>query len=418
MAWIDHAVWWHVYPLGFAGAPIRTPDPPGEHHRLRALLPWLDYVVELGANGLLLGPVFASSSHGYDTLDHRRIDPRLGDDADLDALLAACRERGVRVLLDGVFNHVGEHHPDVRRALAEGPAGPLADRFRIEWDAPGGPRTMPFEGHGQLVTLNHDSPEVAEWVAGIMTQWLDRGVDGWRLDAAYAVPTAFWARVLPRVRTAHPDAWFLGEVIHGDLAEFVTASGVDSVTQYPLWKAIWSSLLDQNFFELDHALQGHSRLLATCTPQTFVGNHDVTRIATRVGDRKAALAAAVLLTVGGVPSIYAGDEQGFTGLKEDREGGDDAVRPPFPPSPASLAPAGEGLHRWYQDLVALRRRHPWLVTARTRTLSLTNRSYVYAVEEHGGPGRLTVTLDVSSVPTARIQGPQGELLLAGPASAC
>lgn len=411
MAWTDHAIWWHLYPLGFAGAPIRTPDGPGEHHRLRALIPWLDYAVSLGTNGLLLGPVFASSSHGYDTLDHLRIDPRLGDEDDLAALVAACRERGLRVLLDGVFNHVGEHHPDVRRALAEGPNGPLADRFRIDWDAPGGPRTTAFEGHGQLVTLNHDSDAVAGWVASIMTHWLDRGIDGWRLDAAYAVPTSFWVRVLPRVRSSHPEAWMLGEVIHGDLAAFVATSGVDSVTQYPLWKAAWSSLLDRNFFELDHALQGHNRLLDTFTPQTFVGNHDVTRIATRVGPRGAALAATVLLTVGGVPSIYAGDEQGFTGLKEDREGGDDAVRPPFPSSPSELVPDGEWLHRWYQDLVGLRRRHPWLVTARTRAVQLTNQRYVYEAVEQAGPGRLTVTLDVAGEPFAQVRGMNDEVLL-------
>src|SRR5690606_40518465 len=119
-AWAEHAIWWHVYPLGAVGAPIREADPcPGP--RLRALLPWLDHLIGLGANGLLLGPVQASTSHGYDVVDHLRVDPRLGTDDDLDALLAACRERGIRVLMDGVFSHVGRDHPAVAAALQGGP---------------------------------------------------------------------------------------------------------------------------------------------------------------------------------------------------------------------------------------------------------------------------------------------------------
>ncbi|HEY6786209.1 MAG TPA: alpha-amylase family glycosyl hydrolase, partial [Trebonia sp.] len=106
--WVERAIWWHVYPLGFTGAE-RAALPPGEpvRHRLRHLARWLDYAVELGCNGLLLGPIFAAETHGYDTVDHFRIDPRLGDDEDFDALVAAARARGVRIALDGVFNHVG-----------------------------------------------------------------------------------------------------------------------------------------------------------------------------------------------------------------------------------------------------------------------------------------------------------------------
>ena len=114
MSLLDHAIWWQVYPLTACGAPIHLPDqaasPQRDAHRLPRLLNWLDYAIELGCSGLLLGPVFASTSHGYDTLDHFRIDPRLGDDADFDALVTAARERGLAIMLDGVFNHVGVHH--------------------------------------------------------------------------------------------------------------------------------------------------------------------------------------------------------------------------------------------------------------------------------------------------------------------
>lgn len=163
--WAEHVMWWQVYPLGFAGVEVR------EEHRaptadggLRALLPWLDHVQELGLNGLLLGPIFASSTHGYDSLDWFTIDERLGTRADFDELITACRARGIRVLLDGVFNHVGREHPWAQRALAEGPDGEFADWFRIEWDAPGGPRFADFEGHQSLVALNHGNPAVIDQV--------------------------------------------------------------------------------------------------------------------------------------------------------------------------------------------------------------------------------------------------------------
>ena len=273
-AWVSHAIWWQVYPLGFVGAyPAAAPPDPGQH-RLRRLVDWLDHAIELGASGIALGPVFASRTHGYDTTDHHRIDPRLGNEADFDYLVAEAHRRGLRLLLDGVFNHVGvdfAHH-------REAPHNDASARwFR---GRPG--RFHTFEGHAELITLNHDNPEVIDYTADVMAHWLGRGADGWRLDAAYAVPQKFWAATLPKVRTLYPDAWFVGELIHGDYAAVVDAAGFDSATQYELWKAIWSGLNDGNFFELDWALQRHNTLLSSFAPLTFIGNHDVTRIASQL----------------------------------------------------------------------------------------------------------------------------------------
>jgi cyclomaltodextrinase / maltogenic alpha-amylase / neopullulanase len=363
-SWADHAVLWHVYPLGFTGAErAALPADEPARHRLRHLAAWLDYAVELGCNGLLLGPVFASETHGYDTTDHFRIDARLGDDADYDALVTAADQRGLRLILDGVFNHVGRSFPAFKAAVAGGSGTPAARWFKR---TPDGSDYAVFEGHGQLVELDHDEPAVLSYVIEVMTHWLGRGAGGWRLDAAYAVPPSFWAKAVPAVREAFPGAWFLGEMIHGDYAAYAAEAGLDSITQYEVWKAVWSSLNDRNFYELDHALGRHNAFLDGELAQTFVGNHDVTRLATILNDdRHFSHALAVLFCVGGVPSVYYGDEQGFRGLKEHRGGGDDEIRPAFPATPAELLPEGWRYYRLHQRLIGFRRRHPWLVRART-----------------------------------------------------
>jgi glycosidase len=402
--WAEHAVWWQVYPLGFVDAEREASACAGVMHRLDHLVGWLDYAVNLGASGILLGPVFASSTHGYDTVDHFQIDKRLGDEADFDTLIKAAHDRGLRVVLDGVFNHVGRDHPLFQRALAVGPDSPEAAWFRLTRPADKAlgeePDYATFEGHRQLVALNHAEPAVADYVTRVMTHWLDRGADGWRLDAAYAVPRRFWADVLPMVRARHPDAYVFGEVIHGDYAGFVRDTGVDSVTQYELWKAIWSTLNDRNCFELAWALDRHNVLLDTFVPQTFIGNHDVTRIASQLGDeRHLAHALVILMTCGGLPSIYAGDEQAFRGIKEQRAGGDDAIRPAFPAAPADLAPFGWPIYRLHQELIGLRRRHPWLHQARSRVTELRNSDVTF--EAFHEEDRLWVALNLADVPIAR-----------------
>lgn len=360
-----------MYPLGFTGAE-RSALPAGEpvRHRLRQLGNWLDYAVELGCSGLLLGPVFASQTHGYDTVDHFRIDSRLGDEDDFDSLAAAAHERGLRLILDGVFNHVARGFPAFQAALHGGPAIPASRWFKRTAD---GSDWAVFEGHSGLVALNHDEPAVLGYVIEVMSHWLGRGADGWRLDAAYAVPAGFWAKAVPAVRADFPDAWFVGEMIHGDYTSYAAESGLDSITQYEVWKAIRSSLNDRNFFELDHALGRHNGFLdGGLLPQTFVGNHDVTRLASALHDaRDIGLAVAVLSCIGGIPSIYYGDEQAFRGVKEHRAGGDDEIRPAFPAAPSGLLPDGWPVYRMHQRLIGFRRRHPWLVRARTATEVLT-----------------------------------------------
>ena len=389
--WVRHAIWWQVYPLGFVGAFPAGIPPAADEHRLSRLVDWLDHAIGLGASGIALGPVFASRTHGYDTTDHYRIDPRLGDDADFDRLVDEAHRRGLRVLLDGVFNHVGTDFARYRDAVERSDPGAVA-WFR---GRPG--RFHTFEGHGELITLNHRNPAVVDYTVDVMTHWLGRGADGWRLDAAYAVPGSFWAQVLPRVREARPDCWFVAEVIHGDYRTFVQASGVDSVTQYELWKAIWSSLNDGNFHELHWALQRHNGFLDSFAPLTFIGNHDVTRVASKLQRLEHVGHALVLLfTVGGIPSVYAGDELGYRGVKEERAGGDDAVRPEFGAPPVDLDGTARDVLNLHRHLIGVRRRHPWLHGARTEALLLDNRSYVY--RSRNGDDALIVALNIDDAP--------------------
>ncbi len=383
--WVHHVVWWQVYPLGFVDAPAR--EGPEVVHRLPRLQNWLDYLIGLGASGLALGPIFASTTHGYDTVDYFRLDPRLGDEQDFRELIDAAHNRGIRVLLDGVFNHVGKEFPAFQQRQAEW--------FHLY---PGGEYEH-FEGHRDLVTLNHESEVVVDFVVEVMCHWLQRGADGWRLDAAYAIPAGFWARVLPRVRARFPQAYIVGEMIHGDYGAYVEEAGLDAVTQYELWKAIWSSLNDRNFFELDWNLQRHNTFLDTFVPLTFLGNHDVTRIASQLTDEQHyPHALALLLTVGGTPSIYAGDEQGFRGVKHDRPGGDDEVRPAFPETPGQLSRLGEHWFHLHQELIGLRRRHPWLEQARTEVRHLANEQIVY--RSAFGEAALHVALNLADEPVS------------------
>ena len=378
---LDRTIWWHVYPLAALGAPIR--DTKDAAHRLRGLEAWLDYLVELGCNGLLLGPIFESVTHGYDTLDHLRIDARLGDDTDIDWLINACATRGINIMLDGVFNHVARTHPWVEQGLAGD----------TDW-----------EGHNELATLHHDEREIRDAVVDIMCHWLRRGIAGWRLDVAYAVPSEFWRDVLSRVREEFPDAMFLGEVIHGDYAEIAAAGTLDAVTQYELWKATWSSLADANFWELAHALERHPADLLT---NTFIGNHDVDRIASTVGPDKLILAAAILMTVPGMPSIYYGDEQGFTGTRGEGWSADDAVRPALPATPAELSPLGGWIYGEYQKLIGVRRRNAWLTRAHVEVLDKTNETISFTCTD--GEHTLQTDLWLAPTPGVRIHADGEEL---------
>lgn len=403
---------YQLHSLGAAGAPAANADvdaPAPNGRGLRRLQTWLDHVVALGAGGVLLTPIFVSSTHGYDTVDPFRIDQRLGDDDDFAGFVDACHHRDLAVILDGVFNHVGRAFGPFRDVLARGASSDFAEWFRLDFarDDGDGFAYRTFEGHRELVALNHRMPAVLDWAEAVSRHWLDRGADGWRFDAAYAIPRPFLAALTERIRATHHGAFLFGEMIHGDYGGFVAETGLDAVTQYELHKAIWSSLNDENFFELAWALERHRDFASQFVPVTFAGNHDVTRLATQLREPTlAGCALAVVFTVPGLPCVYYGDEFAWPGRKEHRPGGDDAIRPALPERPEPVDAAQQHALEQHRSLIAMRRMRPWLATATLEIVERANRRIAFTVT--GDASALTVTLDVGDA-DVRVRG--GETLV-------
>ena len=414
-SWVAGRTLYHLHSLRAAGVPDVNPDVHAAStcsHGIHKLTTWLDHIVDLGAGGILLTPVGVSMTHGYDVVDPFRLDQRLGDERDWDVFVDACAARDLPIVLDGVFNHVGRAFPRFADLRRDGPRSPHAAWFRIDptRDDGDGFSYDTFEGHRDLVALDHRNDEVLDWAIEVACHWLSRGADGWRLDVAYAVPTDFWRRFSDAVTDRHPDALLFGEQITGDYPSFVTRSGLQAVTQYELHKALWSSCNDRNLFELSWALQRHREFCRTFTPVTFVGNHDVSRIRSQLGDpRHVGHVLAVLFTLPGIPCIYYGDEFGADGVKEHRPGGDDAIRPALDalPSPDRRADLLD-LHR---RLIAIRRERPWLTDAHLDVTVTENEHLQYRVAK--GRRALLVALDLGGKLTPQQVHPDQWRHLAG-----
>jgi len=257
---------------------------------------------------------------------------------------------------------------------------------------------------------------VQQFVRDVMLHWLRRGIDGWRLDAAYAVPASFWAAVLPEVRKEFPDAWFVGEMIHGDYIDYVKTSGLDSVTEYELWWAIWSSIDSVNFHQLEWTLGRHARFVEHFLPLTFLGNHDVTRVASQIRDRRHwSHAVALLGFLPGVPSVYYGDEFGLEAIKENRPSGDDAVRPEMPYERGLFDHSHPEVEQAYRRMIGLRRRHPWLVDGAIEIELVDNARLVVRSRARHGEESLVLALNLASEPLVLANA--AEVLEAQPAVA-
>lgn len=348
MSWYEESVVYQVYPLGLTGAPYlndRTSEPV---HRLRKLVDdgWVEHMHRLGATCLLLNPVFESESHGYDTIDYTKVDRRLGTNEDLRHVVDACHEAGIKVLLDGVFNHVGRDFwafEDVRRNRQ---ASPYAGWFNIDWDSndefDDGFNYDCWEGVRQLVKLNHGNFELNDYLAKVIRTWeAEFDIDGLRLDVAYCLDRGFLgylrriANELTQERSSRlgeKDGKFLllGETMFGDYNQWMGDDLCDSVTNYEAYKGLWSSANSANMHEIAYSLERQSGshpwdLYTGRHLLNFLDNHDVPRIATKLDDRRQLRPLyGLLFGMAGVPNVYYGSEWGIEG---EQLPGDHELRP-------------------------------------------------------------------------------------------
>jgi glycosidase len=332
--WAFDSIFYHVYPLGLCGAPARNDFGAEPVERLDRRTEWLGHIRGLGCNALYLGPLFESTAHGYDTADYWHLDRRLGTDETLRRFVAAAHDAGLRVVLDGVFNHVGRDFWAFRDVQANGESSAYRDWFaglRFDGRSPYGD---PFayegwHGHFDLVKLNLGNPAVREHLFGAVESWIrDFGIDGLRLDAADVVDLDFQRALASKCRHLAPDFWLFGEVVHGDYRRWANPETLDSITNYETYKGLYSSLVDHNYFEIAYALNrqfGPGGMYTGLPLYSFVDNHDQDRVASRLGEARLLYPLYLLLfTMPGVPSIYYGSEWGLRG--ERRPGDDSPVR--------------------------------------------------------------------------------------------
>ncbi len=381
--WSQNAFIYHIYPLGMCGAPRRNDFSSAPQPRLLQILGWLDGIQALGCETLLLGPLFESSSHGYDTVDYWHVDRRLGADVDLLRLSEEIHRRGMRLLLDGVLNHVGRDFWAFTDLRARREASDYRDWFAgVDFSRPGtrgdGFSYLDWAGHDDLVKLNHASQAVREHLFGAVQGWIERfSIDGLRLDAADVIDTAFLAELTRFTRSLRPDFWLLGEMVHGDYRRLTGTAGLDAVTNYEVYKGLWSSFNDRNFFEIAYALNrqsGEAGLYASMQLYNFADNHDVDRLASSLRDpAHLPLAYGLLLTMPGVPSLYNGSEWGWQGRRTPHS--DWELRPACQPGSQPM-PHPE-LPGFIARLAALRRAHPALRLGGYLQMHVASEQIVY-----------------------------------------
>ena len=322
--WWQDATFYHIYPLGLCGAPLQNDFK--TVNRLEALYPWLDQMQALGMDSLYLGPIFQSTSHGYDTMDYYRIDSRLGTNEDFARFAAELHRRGMKLVLDGVFNHVGRDFWAFKDVQAHGEQSAYKDWFHSLRFGGQSPFGDPFEyegwhGHHSLVKLNLAHPHVRNHLFDAVALWMDQfGIDGLRLDAADCIDFDFLRALHDFTRLRRSDFWLMGEVIHGDYRQWVNPQTLDSVTNYECYKGLYSSLADSNYFEIAYGLNrqfGPQGLYQELLFYNFVDNHDVDRVASKFTDKVLLYPLYLLLfTMPGLPSVYYGSEFGLDAVKE------------------------------------------------------------------------------------------------------
>ena len=328
--WYDEAVIYQIYPLGLCGAPLQNDGDPSQadQHRLLRVLDWVDHIKALGATCVLFNPLFESDAHGYDTRDYNKVDCRLGTNDDLKQVCAALHAAGIRVLLDGVFNHVGRGFWAFKDVQEKKWDSPYKDWFHISFDGNtnynDGFWYEAWEGCNELVKLNLQHPDVKNYLFDAVRNWVrDYDIDGLRLDVAYCLDLGFLSELRGLANSIKPDFVLVGETLHGDYNRWMNDHACHSVTNYECYKGLYSSFNTGNMHEISYSLnrQFGSEQWCLYTGKhllSFVDNHDVTRIATTLTDKNCLKPVyGLLFGMPGVPAVYYGSEWGMEGDKRN-----------------------------------------------------------------------------------------------------
>ncbi len=376
--WAEESVFYQIYPLGFCGAPMENDGV--QVSRIGKIGQWADHIRAVGANAVYLSPVFESDTHGYDTRDYRKVDCRLGSNEDLAQVCRTLHEKDIRVVLDGVFNHVGRGFWAFRDVQEKKWDSPYKDWFHISFDGNSnyndGFWYEGWEGHFELVKLNLRNPAVVDYLLDCVRFWVEQfDIDGLRLDVAYCLDHDFLRRLRGFVQGLKPDFFLLGETLHGDYKQWVNDQMLHSCTNYECYKGLYSSLNSMNLFEIVHSLKRQFGSEPWALYQgmhllSFVDNHDVTRAASILNEpRHLPLLYGLMFGMPGIPCLYYGSEWGAQGVKQP--GSDSSLRPCFE------RPEWNGLTDRIAAMARAHRESKALCWGDFHELLLTNRQTVF-----------------------------------------
>lgn len=374
--WANETLFYQIYPLGLCGAPFENDGKLSES--ILKVKDWIPHLNKLGVGAIYFSPIFESDTHGYNTRDYRLIDKRIGTNEDFRELVAALHDAGIRVVLDGVFNHVGRGFFGFRDVQEKKWDSPYKDWFHISFDGNSnyndGFWYEGWEGNFDLVKINLRNEEVVQYLLESVKYWIEYfDIDGIRLDVAYMVDRDFMRRLRGHCNGLKQDFFLVGEMIHGDYNQLISPDMLDSATNYECYKGMHSSFNSMNMFEINHSLQRQFGPEPWCLYTgkwllSFVDNHDVSRIATTLNnERHLPLIYAMLMGMPGIPCVYYGSEWG---TKADKKDGDPGLRPAFD------APVDNELSEWIGKIAKIRSEQKALQYGNFRSAFLTNKQCV------------------------------------------
>ncbi len=395
--WFEQAVLYQIYPLGMCGAPKENDGI--QEHRILRVLDWVEHIKKTGADTVLFNPIFDSDRHGYDTRDYFTIDPRLGTNEDFVTVCKAIHEAGMRVMLDGVFNHVGRGFWAFRDVQEKKWDSPYKDWFHIDFggntDRNDGFWYENWEGHNELVKLNVWNPQVKEHHCEAIRHWVKEfDIDGLRLDVAYCLPPEYLKELRSFTQTVKPNFVLMGETLHGDYNRWMGQELCHSVTNYECYKGLWSSFNSMNLFEIGHSLARQFgpepwTLYKGAHLLSFLDNHDVNRIASQLTDKNHLYPAyALMFGMPGTPAIYYGSEWGIQGERSNNS--DDGLRP------ALELPEWNQLTDWISKLAEAKKNSEALCYGSYRNVMLTNKQMIF--ERKTDSERVLVAINAENQP--------------------